>query len=78
MKQYCRYCSWACAQADDWAYCEAIHNGVSRNSRRDKCKHFSFNEIDAFPGFRGLDFDDPRAKYKPRKAIYDGTQERMF
>lgn len=57
MKQYCRYCShMICGDAN---YCEAYHKCFTdeKIKRVNKCKKFSFNEIDA------LTFN----KYNPRK-----------
>lgn len=76
--QYCRYCVEAVAHSEDHAYCGAISDWVHRTSRIDKCEHFSFCEIDAFAGFRGLDFDDPKAQYRAieqrKQKANDGEQ----
>ena len=59
MRQYCRYCANCIAQDDDFAVCETLDKYLSKASARrtNTCKHFSFNEIDAF---------DLDKKYKPR------------
>lgn len=59
MRQYCRYCANCIAQDDDFAVCETLNKYLSKASARrtNTCKHFLFNEIDAF---------DLDKKYKPR------------
>lgn len=48
MKQYCRYCAWL--SVGDSNYCEQRKECLSEEycKRVNKCKHFEFNEIDAF------------------------------
>lgn len=66
MIHYCRYCIEAVAQGGDYAWCEAKQKMVGRTSRMNACKDFNACDRDAFAGFRGLEFDDPRASYHPR------------
>ena len=77
MIHYCRYCIEAVAQDDDYAWCEAKRKMVGRTSRMNACKDFDACDRDAFAGFRGLEFDDPRAIYHPRQKQLDG-QISMF
>ena len=60
MKQYCRYCSHACAYEDDLFYCEKKNYCFDKikGSRTNQCEDFEFNEIDVF---------DLNHTYKPRK-----------
>ncbi len=75
MIQYCRYCTEAIGQDEDCVYCEAKDKFFSKAqcSRPNKCKDFSFNEIDAL-GF------DLNKKYKPRKKKAEITdkQKELF
>ncbi len=60
MKQYCRYCGFACLQEDTLFYCSAkdeIFNS-EKAKRPNKCKHFGFVDMDLF---------DPNRKYKPQE-----------
>ena len=67
MNQYCRYCTQAVAQGDDYAWCEYTQKMVNKTARKNKCKGFEFCRIDAFYAFRGLEATDPRALYQERK-----------
>lgn len=61
MKQYCRYCAYACQISENMCWCEKnnIIMGRKASSHLNKCKDFAFNEIDVF---------DIEHIYKPRKA----------
>lgn len=80
MKQYCRYCSWACWQGDESFACCApapcgnngggiLYDG-KKAKRPNKCKAFDFNPIDIFR----ID-----KMYKPRAKVEQQYEQiKMF
>jgi hypothetical protein len=71
MKQYCRYCA-NCIYGDV-VWCDELEKIISEASAKtvNHCKHFVFNEIDAF------NFEH---KYKPiqKKEKVDNGQLELF
>lgn len=60
MKQYCRYCAFACPHDDDWIWCtekKKFRSG-SQVTSPNKCPQFAFCSIDAL---------NPDHEYKPRE-----------
>lgn len=60
MKQYCRYCAFACPHDDDWIWCtekKKFRSG-SQVTSPNNCPQFSFCSIDAL---------NPDHEYTPRK-----------
>ncbi len=74
MNQYCRYCTQAVAQSDDYAWCEFRKTMVGKDARRKGCKGYEFCKIDAYYGFRGLEATDPKAWYTPREEKEEPEQ----
>lgn len=69
MKQYCRYCIHLSTGNGTW--CEEKKKTMedSAAKRVNKCKSFSFCEIDAFDG---------TARYKPRQPKNTASQISLF
>ena len=67
MNQYCRYCTQAVAQADDYAWCGYRKTMVGKDARRKNCKGYEFCKIDAFYAMRGLEATDPKAWYTSKE-----------
>ncbi len=69
MKQYCRYCIHLSTGNGTWCEEKKKTMDDSAAKRVNKCKSFSFCEIDAFDG---------NAKYKPRQPKNTADQISLF
>lgn len=67
MKQYCRYCAYACQIENDMCWCNKRGFTMKKTeaSRLNKCKDFGFNEIDVF---------NIEHRYKPREKRNNDNQ----
>ena len=68
---FCRYCSWAAYQGDDYAVCTSeSHMGreVKKTSKRKSCNDFDANSYDVF----SPDFGVNLREYKPRAKSIEG------
>ena len=72
---YCRYCTEAVAQSEEYAWCEYEQRMVRKDAKRKNCKGYELNHIDAFYAFRGLEVTDPRAHYHPREEKPDDGEQ---
>jgi len=71
----CRYCTQTVAQSDDYAWCEYKRQMVGKYAKKTSCSGYEFCRIDAFYAFRGLEVNDPKALYTPRKMKADDGEQ---
>lgn len=89
MKQYCRYCTWACdynGEATDFictapAPCGNNEVGkfydAAKAKRPNKCKHFDYVPMDVFYTTYGEREYKPRDEYRKRKAEIEAAGEQL-